>query len=165
MERNLLIFQRDSLSERKFKVLTNPLDLEDYLSRAHFPTIKDLARLRKLVDKHRLIYDRAVKPVRNQFLAHRIVNQAESRALYNAGKVQEFWKLNTFLLKFHITLWEQFHNGRKPILHPMRYSVKSIYNSTFQTSDPHESIVADVKRLMQFIEFSTLDSRKSKSET
>ena len=152
MEQNLIIFQREALSGRKCEILTNPADLNNYLSNTYFPTVKDVTRLRKLVSKYNIIYDRAVRPVRNKYLAHRVATQVESQALYATGKIREFWRLTTFLLKLNNVLWKQYHNGEKPIFRPMRYSVKSIFDASYQSTEPHESIVSDVKKLMQFIE-------------
>ena len=39
--------------------------------------------------------------------------------------------------------------------YPLRHSVKSIYDAKQQGSAPHESMIADVKKLMQFIEKAT----------
>lgn len=156
MEQNLLIFQREALSQRKCEILTNHVDLDDYLANAYYPTVRDVRRLRKLVAKYNAISDRAVSPVRNKYIAHRVVTQRESQALYASGEIREFWRLTTFLLQLHDILWEQYHNSKKPIFRQTRYSVKSIYDANYQYSAPHESIVSDVKKLMQFMEFATL---------
>lgn len=69
--------------------------------------------------------------------------------------MRELWRLSSFLLQLNEVLWQQPHNGRKPVFRSLRHSVKSIYDAEQQRSTPHESMVADVKKLMQFIEYAT----------
>jgi hypothetical protein len=79
-------------------------------------------------------------------------------ALFAGGKVKELWRLVTFLYTLYNALWQQYHNGRRPILRPQRYSVKTIYDAKFHSNAPHEHIVSDTKKLMVFIEQATPNS-------
>lgn len=162
MEQNLNLFQREALAIRKRDGKTqDPEWLEKYLKSAYFPKIADIVRLRKMVKKYREVYDRAVMPVRHNYLAHRgIVDQEKIQKLYAQGNIRELSRLSTFLLQLRSVLWEQYHNGRKPVFRPLRHSVKSIYDVAHQGTSPNELVVSDVKKLMQFIEFSTFDSNK-----
>lgn len=109
-----------------------------------------------MVSKYRTIYERAIKPARNKYLAHREKeDRTEVQALFAGGTVRELWRLTTFLLQLHTVLWELLHNGKKPVFRSVRHSVKSIYDAPYQRSTPHERMVADVKKLMQFIEQAT----------
>jgi hypothetical protein len=120
----------------------------------------DVARLRKKVADYRAIYVRAIEPARHKYIAHRVkVEHDEVQALFAGGKVRELWRLVTFLYALYLALWEQYHNGRKPILRPTRYSVKTIFDAKEQGSAPHEAIVAETKKLMQFIETATPNSK------
>lgn len=161
MEQNLHLFQRNALANRKRDGKTEDPDwLENYLKSAHFPKSNDVVRLRKMVKKYRDIYNRTIMLVRHNYLAHRgIVDQVEVQKLYASGKIRELWRLTTFLLQLNNLLWEQYHNGRKPVFRSLRHSVKSIYDAKHQGSSPSESIVSDVKKLMQFIEFAKLDNQ------
>ena len=86
-------------------------------------------------------------------LAHREKQeQTEVQALFAGGTVGELWRLTTFLLQLHTVLWELLNNGRKPVFRSVRRSVRSIYNAVHHRPATHESIVADVKKLMRFIE-------------
>lgn len=153
MEGNLHIFQREELAARKRNgSVTDPPWLSDYLANAHYPTSRDITRLRKMVEKYRAIYERAVKPARNKYLAHREKEEpTEVEALFAEGTIREMWRLTTFLHQFHEMLWEQFHNGRRPVLRSIRHSVKSIYEARDHHSSPHERMVSDVRNLMQFL--------------
>lgn len=154
MEDNLSIFQKDALESRKrIGNTTEPEWLEDYLLKAYYPKIKDVERLQKKVSEYRVIYDKAIKPVRNKYLAHREKQDSNEVAnLYAGGKLKELWRVCSFLLQLHSLLQELFFNGKKPVMKAIRYSPKVIFDSATQGSSPHESIVGEVKRLMHFIE-------------
>ena len=163
MEKNLGIFQREALALRKRgSEDVDPPWLSEYLDRAYYPSIKDINRLRSLVERYRAIYDRAIKPARHKYLAHREKEEpAEVQELFAGGKVREIWRLITFIYQLYEVLWEQFHNGRRPVFRSIRYSLNSIYDAARQRSVPHEQIVADVKKLMEFIETATINSSRS----
>lgn len=157
MEKNLAVFSRPALAARKRDGKpTDPPWLQNYLNSAYYPKAADVARLRKHVATYRNIYDRAFMPVRHQYLAHRQAHGHEDvQKLFGKGKVKEIWRLSTFLVRLHSALWDLLHNGRKPILRPIRYSPKTIYSSKSERTGPHERIVRDTKKLMEFIETAT----------
>lgn len=153
MESNLTLFGRDALAARKREgQASDPLWLADYLKTAYYPSAADVKRLRKHAATYRKIYERAFMPVRHRYLAHRQAHGHENvQKLFAAGKVKEIWRLSTFLVRLHSALWNLLHNGRKPVLRPIRYSPKSIYTSKAERTGPHERIVRDTKKLMKFI--------------
>ena len=152
-EKNLDLFSRTALEKRKLGDQTERPDwLDKYLDAAHYPTVKDMIRLRKLVSRHKDFYARAVKPVRHKVLAHREkLDHEEVQSLYRQGKVREMWKTSTFLLSLHQALWEQLENGRKPVIKPVRHSVRSIYSKDQRRTGVHEMIVRDTKKLMEYL--------------
>lgn len=154
MEKDIGLFQRGTLALRKRDGReTNPPWLPEYLDRAYYPTIKDVNRLRGMVEKYRVVYERAIKPVRHKYLAHReIEDHADVKALFARGTVGELWRLTTFLCQLYEVLWQQLHNGRRPVFRSRRHSVKSIYDATNYETSPQERMVADVKKLMHFME-------------
>lgn len=154
LEANLHIFQHEALAERKRDGNTvDPPWLVEYLAKSYYPTTKDATHLRQKVDDYRVIYERAVKPARNKYLAHREKQEhSEVNALFGGGTIKDLWRLTTFLLQLHSVLWEMLHNGKKPIFRPIRYSVKTIFDAKTQRSQTHESIIHEVKKLMSFIE-------------
>lgn len=159
-EANLHQFSRDALAARKREGRsTDPEWLAEYVDSAYYPDKRDVARLRAKVAEYREIYDRAVKPPRHKYIAHREKREhSEVQALFAAGKVRELWRLVTFLYTMYNSLWEQYYNGRKPILRPTRYSVRAIYDSKPQgRGGPHEIIISETKKLMQFMEHATPD--------
>ena len=150
-ERNLQLFSRSKLAERKRDGKTSdPEWLAEYLERAHYPTAKDVEFLREKVAKYRAIYERSIKPVRDKYLAHREkIDHTEVTELFAGGTKRELWRLSSFLVQFHDVLWEQLHNGRKPKFRSIRYSPKSIYDSSSEGGMLHERIVAEVRVLME----------------
>lgn len=153
-EANLALFSKSALAERKRDgKAEDPPWLAAYLAKSHYPDAKDIARLRKKVAEYREIYDRAIKPVRHKYIAHREKQEhSEVQALFAQGKVRELWRMVTFLYTFYEALWQQFHNGSKAVLRPRRYSVKTIYFAKQHSSAPHEAVIAETKALMQLIE-------------
>jgi AbiU2 len=156
-ESSLSLFSRQALAERKRDgKASDPSWLANYLEGAHYPTAKDVTRLRAKTAEYRAIYDRAIKPARHKYIAHREkVDQAEVQKLFGGGKVRELWRMVTFLYSLYEALSQQQHNGRKPVLGRMRYSVKVIFDSESHGSAPHEAVVAETKQLMAFIETAT----------
>lgn len=154
MEKNLPLLGREALAERKRDGKSvDPPWLQDYLNKAYYPKRADIARIRKHISNYRAVYERAFMPVRHQYLAHRQTHGSEKvQRLFAKGKVKELWRLSTFLLQLHSALWELLHNGRKPVLRPIRYSARVMYDSSSQRTGAHEYIVRDTKTLMKFIE-------------
>jgi len=150
-EKDLPLFSRNSLEARKSEGHPErPEWLDAYLNRAHYPTQDDVERLKGHVKRHREFYDRAVKPVRHKYLAHREKQeQSDVQELYSQGKVKEMWRTVTFLLALHEALLQQHMNGRKPILRPIRYSVKTMYENADDRTGPHEAIVKETRQLME----------------
>jgi hypothetical protein len=159
MERNLSLFSRDALAERKRDGKnTDPPWLKDYLDKAYYPKRADVARIRKHIATYRALYERAFMPVRHQYFAHRQAHGSEKvQQLFAKGKVRELWRLSTFLLRLHSAVWELLQNGRKPVLRPIRYSAKVMYDSSRQRTGAHEYIVRDTRTLMRFIETASED--------
>lgn len=109
-----------------------------------------------MVEKHRVIYERAIRPARNKYIAHREKEEhAEVEALFGRGTVRDLWRLTTFLHQLYEVLWQQLHNGHRPVFRSLRHSVRSIYDADYQRTSPHEHMVSDVKKLMQFLETAT----------
>jgi len=150
-------FSRSALATRKRDgQLADPSWLPDYLDRAYYPTKSDAQYLRRRVETYRAIFDRAIKPARNKYLAHRErVGHVPVQALFSRGMVRDIWRLSTFLLALHEALWQLFHNGRKPVLRKVRYSVKTIYDSESQGTSPHEYITGQTKKLLKFLASAT----------
>lgn len=157
-ESGLSDFSREALAARKRDgCSTDPEWLPEYLEKSHYPTKRDVERLRLKVAEYREVYDRAVKPARHKYIAHREKKEhVEVQALFAGGKVRELWRLVTALYSMHEALWQQHQNGRKAVMRPIRYSVKSIYDSGDEgRSGPHERIVSETRKLMEFIENAT----------
>jgi hypothetical protein len=152
-ERQLDLFSREALESRKLGNRDErPEWLDSYLDSAYYPTIADVARLRRVVERHREFYARAIKPVRHKVLAHRErLGHEEVQSLYRQGKIRELWRTSTFLLSLHRALWEQLENGRKPVIKPVRHSVRAMLARDQQRSGVHEMIVRDTAKLMQLI--------------
>jgi hypothetical protein len=155
MEHDMSIFSRSALAARKAAGgFSDPARLQNYVSNVHVLDLSDVRRIRRAVARRRLVYDRAIMPVRHQYLAHRQAHGHESvKRLYNNGKVKEMWQLSGFLYQLHQSLWHLYNNGRKPDLRiRVRLSPKAIYDHPGSYTGPHERIVRDVRILMSLLE-------------
>jgi hypothetical protein len=124
-QKNLEIFSKEALGSRKKAESSNASEwLGNYLKSAHEPTAQDFRRLRRHVAKRRMIYDAKYRDIRHKYYAHKEVVGNEADALFSKTNVQEIRRLFVFLQALHEALWQLFYNGRKPILGPIRYSVK-----------------------------------------
>ena len=157
MEYDLSVFSRASLSARKASAgFADVARLQQYVASAHVLDLSDIQRVRRAIARRRLVYDRAIMPVRHQYLAHRQAHgHASVQNLYGKGKVKEMWQLSCFLYHLHQSLWNLYHNGRKPELRVrFRQSPMVMYDRPGNYSGPHERIVNDVRLLMNILESS-----------
>jgi len=56
--------------------------------------------------------------------AHKVANRAETEALFGKANIRELQRMFVFLNSLYGALWELFVNGGKPVLRPLRYSLK-----------------------------------------
>jgi nitroreductase len=125
-QQNPTIFSKEALGRRKRALSRNADEwLDDYLKTAYVPSAKDFRRLRSHVAKKRRIYEDKYRALRHQFFAHKeISDRVQVDALFSKTNVQELRRLVVFLQRLHEALWQLYNNGRKPVLEPMRHSVK-----------------------------------------
>lgn len=127
------IFSKQALAERKSKNSSNADEwLPQYLKKVHEPTNQDFQRLEKHIKKYRGIYDQNYRKIRNKIFAHKELSEEHQvEKLFKRTKIRELESIFVFLNKLHEALWELLYNGRKPILKPMPYSLRSIKQKKF----------------------------------
>lgn len=120
------IFSKVALGRRKQGNNPEPPTwLAPYLEDAYEPTARDFRRIRAHVRKRRKIYEANYRDIRHRWFAHKAVSdQTEIAALFGKTNTRELQQLFAFLCWLYEVLWELFFNGSKPILRPLRYSVK-----------------------------------------
>lgn len=125
---NMTMFSKEGLAERKRKGSANADEwLEEYLQHVYVPTADDFRRLRRHIAKRRAIYKNTYDELRDKIFAHKeISEEKEVQTLFDKTNIRELEQLLIFLKQLYEVLWELYFNGRKPILRPMRYSVKQI---------------------------------------
>lgn len=122
---NPRIFSKVSLGRRKQgKNSEPPAWLGDYLRGAYEPKPKDFRRIRTYVHKWRRIYEKNYRDLRHKVFAHKVANRAETEALFGKANIRELQRMFVFLNSLYGALWELFVNGGKPVLRPLRYSLK-----------------------------------------
>lgn len=124
------IFSKQALAIRKTRDSKNTKEwLPQYLQNVHVPTQTDFDRLEKHIERYKGIYEQNYKKIRNKIYAHKEFSDNQKVSdLFKKTNIRELEHIFVFLLKFYNALWELFHNGRKPVLRPMPYSVKSMSN-------------------------------------
>jgi len=123
---NLQIFSKVALGHRRQgKDPEPPAWLDAFLRDVYEPMPKDFRRIRGYIRKRRKIYESKYKDLRDKVFAHRAVSDdAESAELFGKTNIRELQRMFAFLSSLYDALWQLFFNGRKPVLRPLRYSVK-----------------------------------------
>jgi hypothetical protein len=123
--RNLDIFSKDALAERKRELSANADEwLPEYLKSVYVPDGDDFRRLKRYVAVRRRIYEENYRPLRHLVFAHRSASDSSDvAALFAKTNIRELQQLLVFLRRIHEALWQLFFNGNKPTLRPARYSV------------------------------------------
>lgn len=125
---NPSIFARDALRKRKINEAKGVQPwLDKYVKEAYEPTLSDFKRLRGYVSKYNKLYTKNYLDLRHKVFAHTELSSREAEAkLFAKTKIRDVEKMLAFLASLHDALWQLLVNGRKPVLRPRRYSLKSI---------------------------------------
>ena len=148
------IFSKEALGRRKQGSNPERPDwLTEYLQSSYEPTARDFRRIRAHVRKRRKIYESNYRKIRHKWFAHKAVSdQTEIAALFGKTNTRELQQLFAFLCWLYDVLWELFFNGRKPVLRPLRYSVKRIRGVPLTERRPqgvHEKITHEAEQFLR----------------
>jgi hypothetical protein len=151
---DLTMFSKLAIAARKRKQSSNADDfLPEYLQSVYVPSATDFRLLRKKVGKFRGTYEQRFRDIRHRYYAHKVAaTEAEISVLFKAATISELEKTMIFLNQLHEALWQLFNNGERPVLRPLKYSTRRLIarsSSASSLRSPAESIVSDVKKLMQ----------------
>ncbi len=155
-QENSQIFSKAALAQRQHDGNgKRPEWLDDYLRTAYEPTPKDFRRLRTYVKRRRRIYEANYRDIRHKFFAHKAVaDPAEAALLFSKGSNRELQQLFIFLGSLYDALWQLFYNGRKPVLRPLRYSVKQMRKMPSQHNrrgSVQEQILREVEHFLRSV--------------
>lgn len=159
-----VIFSKEALERRKRAGSVNAAEwIDEYMKDVYIPTASDFRRLRKYVAKYRKIYENVYKDIRRKVIAHKeLSNRDDIQALYAKTNISEMQRLLVFLNQLYQALWQLYHNGNKPVLRRMKYSVKRMIRSEipkWKSQDVQERIVADTVKFFQLL--STIPKEQS----
>lgn len=146
------IFTKVALGRRKQDNKPDPPEwLSEYLRGSYEPTAGDFRRIRAHVRKWRKIYETSYRDIRHKWFAHKAVSdQAEIAALFSKTNTRELQQLFAFLCWIYEVLWELFFNGIKPVLRPLRYSVKGLRGFRFTwPRGVHEKITHEAGQFLR----------------
>lgn len=149
-QNNMEIFSKEALAERKRRdIPTQEEWLRVYVERAYAPTHKDFRRLRRYVKKYRKTYEKNYEDIRNKVIAHKELSRVEDiQALTSKTRVDELERLFVFLNKLYEALLGMYHNGHKPVLRSMPYSLRCIRKKErckYMSIRVHEMIVNEAR--------------------
>jgi hypothetical protein len=153
---NTDIFSKKALETRKRKGSKNADEwINGYMKDVYVPTVRDFRQLRRYVNKYRKIYLQGYQDIRRKVYAHKeLSNPDDVQQLFAKTNIREMEKLLIFLNRLYQCLWQLFHNGRKPILRPMKYSVKSIRKAEipkWQSRHVQEHMVHETEKFFQIL--------------
>lgn len=157
---NSVIFSKEALKARKLEGSANADEwIDDYMKDVYVPKPDDFRRLRKYVKRYRDIYTNSYRDIRHRVFAHRDCTSSEDvEALFSRTNLTEMQKLIVFTNRLYETLWQQFHNGRKLVLRPMKYSVQSMLKQElpkWQSKHTQERVVQETKELVKLLSLIT----------
>lgn len=155
-QRNSVIFSKEALEARKREGSPNADEwIHDYMKDVYVPTPDDFRRLRRCIKQYRSIYEKAYRDIRHKVFAHNgCTDRNEVSALFARTDVLEMQKLIVFTNRLYTALWQLYYNGRKPVLKPMKYSVKSMLKQElpkWQSKHTQERIVHDVREFVKLL--------------
>ena len=111
------LFSREALYARRLGDGPKPDWLENFITEAHEPTIKELQSLETKLQEWTDKFDQCYRPLRNKVFAHRALKQnAAVNKLAQKTNVNELEQLLLFLYDLTTTLEDMFNNGQKPEL-------------------------------------------------
>ena len=130
-ETHSAIFSKQALRRRKQgNAQSEPDWLDEYLQDVYEPTAQDFQRMHAHVTKYKLLYASNYAGLRNKIYAHTVASAPQDiEALVARTNIRAMQQMFVFPLKLYEALWQLYHNGRKPLLRPRRYSAAHIATS------------------------------------
>ena len=99
------------------------------------------------------IYITNYRDIRHKIYAHKEVSDAEdTQKLFSKTNIRELQRVFVFVNALYEALWQLLYNGRKPVLRPMRYSVRSMVSDRkpeWQSQTVQERLVGEVSDFLK----------------
>ncbi len=155
-QNNSIIFSAQALERRKREENANANEwIDNYMKDVYVPSANDFRRLRKYVNKYRIIYKDKYQDIRRKIFAHKELSKKDDvQKLYTRTNIREIQKLIIFLNRLYVALWELFNNGHKPTLKSMKYSVKRMRMTKvpeWQSKHVQERIVNETQKFFEIL--------------
>jgi hypothetical protein len=155
------IFSKAALEKRKLPHAGK--HTAEFMRTVYVPKKRDLQRLQKYADTQRVIYNAYYQYLRNKFFAHR--ERVDMTVAFANASIPRLERLLVFLDQLQDALWHLFENGRKPVLHPARYSGKRILKSPLpkglhRNQAAQEWITRETEKLLNYVSNSYDNERK-----
>ena len=150
---NIDIFSAKALETRKRKSSANANEwIGDFMREIYVPINKDFQRLEKYLENYKNIAKIYIR-IRNNIFGHRQrLNLNNIHKLYSQTNIPETERLLVFLKRLYDCLLMLFQDGRKPLLRPMRFSIKIIRKKPeYYTQLVHEIIIKQTQDFFSLI--------------
>jgi hypothetical protein len=121
---NISVFTRVELEKRKIAAGLDPTDAAAYVVDKCDLVPADVRAMRKAVSNWRKIYEARYRDIRHGVFAHKGLNKADTQLLMAQTNINEMIAMFGFLHSLHNTLWELYHNGRRPDLTPVTFDTE-----------------------------------------
>lgn len=153
---NSVIFSKAALETRKREGSPNADEwIDNYMKDVYVPVPEDFRRLRTYVKQNRKIYEKAYRDIRHKVFAHKECTSSEDvAALFARTNVTEMQKLIISTNRIYQALWQIYHNGRKLVLRPMKYSVQSMLKQElpkWQSKHTQERVVQETNEFVKLL--------------
>lgn len=147
------LFAREALRRRKQgRDATPPSWLDAYMQSVHVPVPAEFRRLRGHVKKHRQLYEKSYKTLRDKHFAHtEIADEADIENAFSKTSKREIERMLLFLIRLHDSLWHLYMNGHRPTLRTLPSSVKASGRLTLprtQLSGVHRRMTRDTADIL-----------------
>jgi hypothetical protein len=149
------IFGADALAHRKRQIFGDDKQgLADYIADAKVPTETQFARLQRVLDGYKDIFDKNYRELRSKVFAHKVYTGKQVEDLFSRTNIDDLQRMVTFLGRFHEAWLDSYENGRHLLLRRRRRSVNEILERRrggAVVKPVEEEIVTATARVLQSI--------------
>jgi len=137
---NIEQFSKENLRKRKTEIASGDLSwLDEYIENAYEPTEDDFQKLRGAITKHKKIYEKIYRPIRNKVIAHKDQETISvQEELYKKTDIGEIEDILNILFQVKEVVYQLLHNGR----------LCNIGDFKFNEED---YVVTDAEKMLNFI--------------
>ena len=121
------VFGFDALAERKRKIFGDDKPgLATYIADINVPTEKHFARMQRVLDGYKKIFDDDYRDLRSKVFAHKVYRGKQVSDLFSRTNIDDLQRMVTFLGRFFHAWSDTYENGSRLTLRRRRRSVNKM---------------------------------------